>query len=298
MSTTASPNDRSLRRAFLLVLIAYLVALAVAWAVAWVLRGHHPLAIVAWADLAATLVIFVFSLAFDNSSFYDIYWSVAPVPIVLYLAFHPDAGGDPIRRALLVLLVTAWGVRLTWNWIRTWQGLQHEDWRYIDLRHKTGAAYWLVSFTGLHLFPTLIVLLACVPLYPASTLRLTSFNALDLLATLVTGGAIALEALADQTLYEFRRQSPPAGAILDRGPWRWSRHPNYLGEMGFWWGLALFGLAARAPVLTTIAGAASITAMFVFITIPMIERRMLARRPAYAERIRRVSMVVPWPPKP
>ena len=297
MSTSASPNDRSLRRAFLLVLLAYLAALGTAWAVGGALRGQHPFAVAAWADLAATLVVFVFSLAFNNSSFYDIYWSVAPVPIVLYFAFHPSASGDPVRRALLVLLVTAWGARLTWNWVRTWQGLQHEDWRYVDLRQKTGVWYWVVSLTGLHLFPTLIVLLACVPLYPACTWHLKSFNALDILATLVTGGAIAVEALADQELYEFRRQSPHFGAVLERGLWRWSRHPNYFGEMSFWWGLALFGLAAGAYSFWTLAGAAAITAMFVFITIPMIERRMLGRRPAFIERMRRVSMIVPWPPK-
>src|SRR5262249_42945026 len=134
------------------------------------------------------------------------------------------------------------GARLTWNWVRGWSGLGHEDWRYVDLRGKTGAAYWLVSALGLHLMPTVTVLAGLLSLQPALG-GTAPLGPLDLVALLVTAGAVLLEGVADQQLRAFRLSSPAAGTILSTGVWRWSRHPNYVGEIGFWWGLFLFGLA-------------------------------------------------------
>lgn len=278
--------------------IAYAVALAAALgAGAWV-DWQHPLAVALAADVAGTLAIFAFSVAFNNSSFYDAYWSAAPPPIALYFIWcaPPEASG--LRQLVVFALVSWWAVRLTWNWARGWGGLQHEDWRYVDLRRSSGGAYWLVSFVGLHLLPTLQVFLACLALYPALVAGTRPFGGLDLLAAAVTGGAIWLEMRADIELRRFRLTRPPAEAILATGVWAWSRHPNYFGEISFWWGLWLFGLAAAPAYWWTVIGPVAITLMFRFASLPLIETRMLSRRPAYAERQQRVSMVIPWPPRP
>ena len=81
------------------------------------------------------------------------------------------------------------------------------------------------------------------------------------------------------------------------GLWAWCRHPNYLGEMGFWWGLWLLGIAADAGVWWTVVGPISITLLFVGISIPMIDRRHVARRPGYAEHMRAVPSLLPRPPR-
>jgi steroid 5-alpha reductase family enzyme len=153
--------------AFAWVTLAYLVALAAA---AWIhgrLSGQPALVAIGAADLLATLVVFGFSMTFDNSSFYDPYWSVAPPLIGLSLVLCHAVPEVPLTRQVLVLgVVTAWGARLTWNWIRGWRGLGHEDFRYVDLRRQTGRAYPLVSLFGLHLMPTVTVFLGCLPLVP------------------------------------------------------------------------------------------------------------------------------------
>lgn len=286
-----------MRRDVTWILIAYAAALLVALVAAATVGWEHPLAIAFAADLAATLAVFAFSRAFDNSSFYDAYWSVAPPLLAAYFwtVAAPEASGA--RQVVVFALVCWWAVRLTYNWARGWTGLRHEDWRYVDLRASTGRAYWLVSLVGLHVMPTIQVFLGCLSLYPALAVGTRPFGLLDGVALLVTGGAIALEARADKELLRFRRSRPPRDAILDRGVWSWSRHPNYFGEMSFWWGLWLFGLAAAPGWWWTVIGPVAITLMFRFASLPLIETRMLQRRPAFAEHQRRVSMVVPWPPR-
>ncbi|MFN8644469.1 MAG: DUF1295 domain-containing protein [Candidatus Binatia bacterium] len=279
------------------ILIAYAVALVVALIAGAMVEARHPLAIALAADLAATLAVFAFSRAFDNSSFYDAYWSVAPPLLAAYFWTVAVPGTSATRQAVVFGLVCWWAVRLTYNWARGWTGLHHEDWRYVDLRASTGRAYWLVSLVGLHLMPTLQVFLGCLSLYPALAVGTRPFGALDVVATLVTAGAIALEARADKELLRFRRAQPPPEAILASGVWSWSRHPNYFGEMSFWWGLWLFGLAAAPAWWWTVVGPLAITLMFRFASLPLIETRMAQRRPGFAAHQRRVSMVIPWPPR-
>ncbi len=284
-------------RAFSWIAVAYLAAGAVAFAVAMPLRGEHPILVAAAADLGATLAIFAFSLAFRNSSFYDAYWSVAPIAIAFYWWLSaPDSGVGAVRGCLVLGLVSFWGIRLTTNWARGWRGLGHQDWRYTDLQKQTGRAYWAVSLLGIHLFPTLVVFLGCLPLFPALAEPVRPFGVLDLVAAGITGFAVWLEATADRQLRRFTTGSHPPEEFLRSGLWAWCRHPNYLGEILFWWGLLVFSLAAGVISWWTAVGAIAITVMFRVVSLPMIERRMIERRPAYAEHAKRTSALLPRRP--
>lgn len=283
-------------RARWMVVIAYAVALVVALVVGHRVPFEHPIAVALAADVAATLAIFAFSLAFRNSSFYDAYWSVVPPVIALYWTQRPEVVGvNPFRLAVVTGLIWLWGIRLTWNWNRGWAGLRHEDWRYVDLKEKTGVFYWAVSFLGIHLMPTLWVFGGMLPVYAVMAAGATPFGPLDLAAFAVTFGAIWLEARADKELKRYRDSGPAREDFLQAGVWRWSRHPNYLGEMGFWWGLWLFSLAANPSWWWTGVGALAITLMFRFVSLPMIETRMLERRPGYAAFTERSRLVLPLP---
>ena len=151
-----------------------------------------------------------------------------------------------------------------------------------------------MSFLGLHLMPTLMVFAGCLSLYPALVTGGAPAGVLDEAALTVTAGAIWLEAAADQQLRRFVTSGPEPGVILDQGLWKVSRHPNYFGEMSFWWGLYLFGLAADPSWWWTFVGPLAITLMFRFISLPMIEKRMVERRPGFADHAQRTSLVIPW----
>ena len=283
--------------ALLVCLGVYLLALLAAVLSGWMLRGGHPLFVAFIADLVATVVVFAFSMVFDNSSIYDPYWSVAPPLIALYWL---TAGGLPVRlsaRSLLCLaLVAAWGSRLTFNWVRRWSGIRHEDWRYREFRERYKSLYWPVSFFGIHLFPTLIVFLGCLSLYSAMIAGTGSprpFGLLDIAAVVVTLSAITIETIADRQLHRYRRSCPESGQLLNEGLWGRCRHPNYLGEVTFWWGVYLFGLAASPSHWWFILGPLAMTGLFVGVSAPWMDRHLLARKSGYAEHMQRVPALLP-----
>ena len=279
---------------FGLVILAYLVALAPALWISARWGEAHPYGALFWADVVATLVVYAFSIRLDNGSVYDPYWSVVPPLIALYwIGYASDA--STVRQVVVTTLVFAWAIRLTYNWARGWPGLHHEDWRYVDLYKK--APKWLISLTGIHLFPTIQVFLGCLALVPALAHGGARFGALDGIAMIVTGGAVLIELVADEQLRRFGR-TKKSGEIMATGLWSWSRHPNYFGELSFWWGLFLFGLAANPSYWWTVVGPLAMTLMFHFASIPMLDQRSLERRPGYEEHMRRVSAVIPRPPRP
>lgn len=285
-----------MRRATLLVILAYAAALALALIAGRAMAGHHPLVVALVADSAATVAIFAFSMAFDNSSFYDAYWSVVPFPIAWYwMTVDGAQGADPVRQAMVLFALAFWGARLTWNWYRGWHGLGHEDWRYVDIRAKSGKAWPLASLAGVHFFPTLIVFAGLLPVYSAMTSP-APLGLLDFVAFTVAVGATFIEGVADQQLRHYLDRRSSHEEILATGLWKYSRHPNYFGECSLWWGLALFGLAAD-PHIWSVAGAIAMTAMFVFVSIPLLDERSAARRPGYREHMRRVSALLPLPPR-
>jgi len=273
----------------------YLAALTAAGLVLARLKGAEPLLLLGLADLAGTLAVFAGSLAANNSSIYDPCWSLTPVLMALYWTARAEPGAAGPKQLLIIALVALWGGQLTWNWLRRWRGVADEDWRYREFRASWGRAYWPLSLIGIHLVPTAIVFLAALPLWPALTRSGGGFGTMDLVALAVTLAGIALEAIADRQLHLFLRADPPAGALLDRGLWGWSRHPNYLGELLFWWGLWLFGVAAAPDLRWLIVAPLTMTALFLAISIPLKERRMAARRPGFADYRRRVPRLLPWP---
>lgn len=199
-----------------------------------------------------------------------------------------------MRFDFLLLSLAIWGTRLTFNWARGWKGLKHEDWRYQVLRSKTGVYFPLVNFFGIHLFPTTIVFLCMLPAYFAVRQQAYEAGVLDVIAFMICIIATLIELVADEQQRNFRSERKDDRDFCTIGLWRYSRHPNYFGEVLFWWGIYLFVLAANASFWWTIIGPALMTMMFIFISIPMMEEHMLQKNPEYAKYQRYISMLVPW----
>jgi steroid 5-alpha reductase family enzyme len=288
---TASAKTKVL----LACLLAYAVALAGAILIASRFGGNGIIFAAAAADLAATIIIFAFSMIFDNSSIYDPYWSVAPVALAAYWALHVvTMPAVPARQMVVLMLLMAWAFRLTFNCLRRWNNLKQEDWRYADMRRGAGGFYWPLSLFGFHLFPTIIVFLGCLSLYVSLSAGNSQFGILDVIAACATGAAILIEAAADRQMDTFRADPKNAGRNIGSGLWAYSRHPNYFGEVLFWWGLYLFALSADPGYWWVLIGPVTVTLLFLFVSVPMMDRHMLKKRESYADRMDKISALVPW----
>lgn len=300
MHDTAAPHTTPTRsKGASLAIITLLYVVATAAAAAWLYLGPDTewlLLDTFLADLVATLVVFAGSRIVRNSSCYDAYWSVIPPLLALYWWLERDPSVDTTRVALVALVLGFWAVRLTGNWVYSWPGLHHEDWRYPLLRDKNPAMALPVDLFAIHVIPTCQVFLGMVPVYFA-TRSDRPWGWLDVVATVVGLGAVLLQLVADTQQHRFARTKQP-GQSLDTGLWAWSRHPNYLGEILVWVSFALFGLSAAPdewwwqPI-----GAIAMIAMFLGASIPMMEERSLQRRPGYQDVIDRVPMLLPRPPR-
>ncbi|MEX2588836.1 MAG: DUF1295 domain-containing protein, partial [Chitinophagales bacterium] len=273
--------------------IAYLLAvLAAWWSIENIDAGNIYLNIFI-ADAIGTIVIFLFSFFFKNSSFYDPYWSVAPIFIMAWLIHIAPESIPQVRQMLVALLVFVWGARLTYNFYRGWPGIHKQDWRYDDLQEKNGKWYWPVSFSGIHFFPTILVFLGCLSLFPALCFGENATNVFDWIGTFVGFSAIAIETISDQQLHDYVKSKPDKSKVFKSGLWQYSRHPNYFGEILFWWALYVFALAAGLEYWWCFIGPLSITLLFKFISIPMMDERMVKRRPAYRAHMEKVNALFP-----
>lgn len=238
------------------------------------------------ADVAATVFTFVFSVIFGNASVYDPYWSVQPIVILAAFAI-----GESLTavRVLLLAAVIFWGVRLTGNWAYTFQGLTHQDWRYTFLKEKTGVFYPFVNFTGIHMVPTLIVYACTLPAVYAF-LHEAEWNVGSILFFGVSVGAAAMQGIADHQMHQFQKHK--TGVFIRGGLWEHSRHPNYLGEILMWWGIAFSVISVFPHVWYLGIGALANTVLFLAASIPLADGHQ-SRKPGFEEYKSQTRMLLP-----
>jgi len=276
----------------LIVVAAYIVCIAAGYATIRITNAYFPpLWSMLLADIVATVVIWIFSLALGNASMYDAYWSVIPPLIAGYWIRQSDYCWD-IKNILALTVICYWAVRLTVNWARGWTGLNHQDWRYTMLREQNPKLYWLTNLGGIHLFPTIVVYLCMIPVYYLVT-QAESNYVLILIGFVISMLATTIEFVADEQMRRFRKTAKP-GEYIDFGFWRYSRHPNYFGEISFWVGLWVMSMGVPVLPWWTVSGVVVIVSMFRYASIPMMEQRTLRSKPQYAKQIRSVSMLIPW----
>lgn len=245
------------------------------------------------SDFAATVFVWFFGVLFRNSSVYDPYWSVAPPVMISGYALYCDVFNLPVL--LLQIAVWYWAIRLTGNWAYTFKSLEVQDWRYDMYKAKFPRLWHLVNFAGINLMPTIVVFLAMVPAFILINLgQIASCHAnlWTWAGFFICMAAPTLQLVADTQAHRFRKAHK--GQVCDIGLWSWSRHPNYLGEILMWWGVYVFLLTESNPsanLLIPAVGALVNTCLFVFISIPMMEKRQLANKPAYAEYRKKVRIL-------
>ena len=270
---------------FVAVTFVYILATAVGVVVYRTLDFDWWLSLLI-ADVAATVVTFVFSLLFKNASVYDPYWSVQPPVILIAFALGKDLTALGV---LLLAVISFWAIRLTANWACTFTNLYHQDWRYTMLKEKTGIFYPVVNFVGIHMVPTLVVYGCILPAVYAICEGLEA-NIASVCFCALSLGAAVMQGIADVQMHKFRKNKN--GNFIRNGLWKYSRHPNYLGEILMWWGVALSVVSAAHGAWHLMAGALANTVLFLAVSIPMAEKRQ-SRKEGFGEYKRATRMLLP-----
>ena len=240
------------------------------------------------ADIAATAFVFIFSSIFKNASVYDPYWSVQPIVIAWYFASFYNMTSATV---LFLISIVYWGVRLTFNWAYTFGGMNHQDWRYTKLKNENGKIYPLLNFAGIHMMPTLIVYLCTLPAVFAIREEHVA-NVGSIIGAVICVGAATLQLFADVQMQKYRKSGEHG--LIRTGLWKNARHPNYLGEILMWWGVAIQAVSVMPSRWWLIAGALANTIMFFTVSIPMADKRQSAK-PGYAEYRKATRSLLPIP---
>ena len=247
------------------------------------------------ALLALLGVTFAVAVRAGKHSVVDIAWGIG-IALAALAAFLISPGhGDPARRVLLLAASALWGLRLAVHVGRRNRG-KPEDPRYADMLKKARGHRNRYALRNIYLLQAAILWLATVPVQ-LGMLERSQPGPLAVAGAALFAVGFVFESVGDWQLARFKADARHAGQVMDRGLWRYTRHPNYFGDFCMWWGV--FAVSAGSwRELPALAGPLLMTFILTRGTgASMTDRRMRASRPQYADYIARTSGFIPWPPK-
>jgi steroid 5-alpha reductase family enzyme len=248
------------------------------------------------ALLALFVAIWLVSVAVHDASIVDIFWGLGFV-VVAWVCVAVGHGNHD-RRLLVAILVTISGVRLAVYIAK--RNLGHgEDRRYVAMRERDGSRFWLTSFYRVFMIQAVVAWIISLPLQACGSLGHGSrLGVLDGIGGAIWLIGFAFEALGDYQLDRFKADPENRGHVMDKGLWRFTRHPNYFGDATLWWGLGIVALGAGAGAAWGLIGSASDTLILTRVSgKPILEKDIELRRPGYSAYIERTSGFFPLPPK-
>ena len=272
-----------------LFLIIYIFAYAIGFFSCFIIENMLLKTLI--FDVVSTIVIWIFSLILKNSSLYDAYWSLTPFVILTYVLLTAEYVN--IYHILFYVSFSFWSFRLTINWITTFSDRKWEDWRYKMYRENHPKLWPIINFFGIQMMPTLFVYSALVP---AILLFAKNASPLSLLGSSIIVVGTLLELFADRQMHAFLRTTTEK-VTCRRGLWKYSRHPNYLGEILIWVGVYCSLLLTDYLLWFTFIGIIIMLFLFIVISIPMMEKRQVNRRSDYKDYQRKTSILLILPNK-
>jgi steroid 5-alpha reductase family enzyme len=258
---------------------------------------YQNLAAVSGASLAVLAVVhsvtFAIGRRIGRYNVVDVAWGIGFVAIAAAAAVIGH--GDPIRRWLLLALVTIWGGRLSWH-IQGKTAGKGEDPRYASMLRDATAGQVLRK---VFLLQALITWFVSFPLQLSAATGptpapLTVVPALGVIVWLV---GVTFEAVGDRQLRIFKSDPANRGVVMDRGLWAWTRHPNYFGDASVWWGLWLITITGWWS-LATVGSPLLMTYFLVNVTGVRLTEKLMADRPGFVEYQQRTARFFPRPPRP
>ena len=194
------------------------------------------------------------------------------------------------RQLLLTAMTLIWGARLALYVYLRYRG---SDPRFQTWKHEGGMKALMVNLGYIFGLQALLLLVMSVPVYIVNTMSGPGLTILDLIGFIVWSIGFYFESVSDYQLFKFTSDPGNKGKVMKYGLWRYSRHPNYFGEVTMWWGIYIIALSVPYGWAAVIAPA-TITFLLLFVTgIPWVEK-VFENNPEYQEYKRKTSIFIPW----
>ncbi len=251
------------------------------------------------AAVALQLVTFAVGVRLGRLSVVDVTWGAGfgLITVVGWLASTGSPASD-WRRLLIVILTVLWGGRLAVH-IGLRQRGAPEDPRYTELMSKRQGHPKLAALRSVFLLQAVAAWFISLPLQfgLVSSGSIGGFRPLLWLGLLSWAIGILFESIGDSQLERFKADPVNKGKVMDRGLWRYTRHPNYFGDAAVWWGLFLICADAGWPWLTVLSPLLMTWFLAAKTGKPLMERQLSKSRPGYADYVSRTSGFIPFPPR-
>jgi steroid 5-alpha reductase family enzyme len=239
-------------------------------------------------------VLWLVSIRLHDVSIVDPAWG--PMFVVVAVVAAVVGGGGAGRRWLVVVMTALWGLRLGSYLLARKLSDPEEDRRYARMRRSKGDRFVLWSLGMVFGLQGLLVLVVSLPI-TASSVRGAGIGAASIPGVALFLVGLGFEAVGDEQLRRFKADPANSGQVMNRGLWRYTRHPNYFGDVCVWWGIWLTVLPGGDTWWSAV-GPAAMTFLLVRVSgKAMLERDIGKRRPGYAEYIAQTSGFLPLPPK-
>ncbi len=236
---------------------------------------------------------FVWSVVKKRNDVADVAWGLGFI-LVAWISFF-IGNGESARGLLVGILISIWGLRLAWH-IHVRNRGKTEDYRYAKWRQEWGKWFYFRSYAQVYMLQGFLLYLIILPVFFINRESVSSFNYLDILGVAVWLIGFFFEVVGDAQLARFIKNPSNKGALMQEGLWRYTRHPNYFGEVTLWWGIWLISISSSVNVLSVI-GPLTITFLILKVSgIPLLEKKYEGR-PDFEAYKRKTSMFLPLPPK-
>lgn len=254
-----------------------------------IVLGHASFAVAVYLFLG-----WLWSLRRRDASVVDILWG--PGFALIAAAGVVYGAGVRSRKWLVLILVTLWAARLALHIAR--RNLGHgEDYRYRAMRERHGVRFAWVSLVTVFALQGALMLFIGQPLLLATAVPGPELGGWDLAGIAVFIAGFLFEAIGDEQLRRFKADRANAGKVMDRGLWRYTRHPNYFGDALLWWGFYLVAFAVPGGAWT-ISGPLLMTFFLLKVSgVALLEKGLVRSKPQYAAYIARTSAFLPWFPR-
>ena len=240
------------------------------------------------------LLLWIVSLIKKDASIVDSFWGIGFV-VIAWTSFCLTAGFQP-RKILLCSLVMIWGVRLGMHIFIRNHG-KGEDYRYQVMRRQHGEKFWIVSLFTVFLLQGFLLWFISVPLQIAQVAPHPDYlTVFDFLGAGIWAIGFIFEAIGDWQLKRFKADSANKGKVMDRGLWRYTRHPNYFGDATLWWGYYLIACAVPNGWMTLLSPLTMTFFLMNVSGVSLLEKSLKKTKPAYADYMERTSAFFPLPP--